>query len=148
MKQKPYVIASGHDKHGSCVVKITYDDKKYVIVKCKQAYDALKRIENGLNAFIRGGTNNPNGLYFHLYNYVKKHPHKEFKIQILLESDNAYKLLKLEQTELDAGKTNKAFLNNQTEAYIPAYNEDNRAYGWIPPHAVLNFNNWLKKRKK
>lgn len=147
MKKKPYVIASGHDKHGSCVAKITYDDKKYVIVKCKQAYGSLKRIENGLNAFIRGGTNNPNGLYFHLYNYVKKHPHKDFKVQILLESDNSYELLKLEQTELDEGRKNRAFLNNQVSAYIPPYDEVNRAYGWIPPHAVLNFNNWLKRRK-
>lgn len=148
MKKKPYVIASGNDKHGSCVAKITYDGKKYVIVKCKEAYGSLKRIENGLNAFIRGGSNSPTGLYFYLYNYVKKHPHKDFKVEILLESDNAYELLKLEQTELDAGKKKRAFLNNQVSAYIPPYDEDNQAYGWIPPHAVLNFNNWLKKRKK
>ena len=146
MKKRPYTIA-GPFQVGSCVVKITYDGKKYVIAKCKAAYDSIKRIENGLNAFIRGGNNNPDGLYFHLYNYVKKHPHKDFKVEILLESDNAYELLKREQIELNAGVNDRRFLNNQTYAYLPPYNEDNKAYGWIPPHAVLNYNNWLKKNK-
>jgi hypothetical protein len=147
MKPKPYTIASGAMLAGSCVLKITYDGKKYVIVKCKEAYGSLKRIENSLNAFIRGGVNNPEGLYVHLYNYVKKNPHRDFKVEILLESENCYHLLKQEQIELDRGKSNKAFLNNQVFAYIPPYNDVTRAYGWIPPHAVLNFNNWLERTK-
>lgn len=148
MKHKPYVIASGALKTGSCIAKVTYDNKKFIIVKCKDAYGSLKRIENGLNAFIRGGINNADGLYFHLYNYVKKHPRKDFKVTILLESDNTYELLKREQVELDNGIGNKDFMNNQLSAYIPAYNDDNRSYGWIPPHAVLNFYNWFKKTNK
>lgn len=147
MKLKPYTIASGAMLAGSCVIKVTYDGKKYIIVKCKEAYGSLKRIENGLNAFIRGGVNNPDGLYFHFNNYIKKHPHKNFKVEILRESENAYELLKLEQIELDRGKSNKAFLNNQIFAYIPPYNPITLAYGWIPPHAVLNFNNWLERTK-
>jgi len=39
-------------------------------------------------------------------------------------------------------------LNNQVEAYIPAYNEEKKMYGWIPPVAVLQFNNWLKSQRK
>ena len=147
MLKKSYVIASGNDKHGSCVVKITYDNKKYVIAKCKSAYDSLKRIENGLNAFIRGGTNNPDGLYFHFYNYIKRRPNKNLSVQVLLESESAYELLKLEHTLIQEGMKNKDFLNNQTEAYIPMYNDNTKAYGWIPTHAVLNFNNWRKKNK-
>lgn len=147
MKPKPYVIASGAMQIGSSVMKITYDGKKYIIVKCKMAYNSLKSIENSLNAFIRGGKNNPDGMYFHFFNYIKKHPHKEFIVEKLIESDNAYELLKREQLELYKGLMDRAFMNNQVNAYIPAYNEDNRAYGWIPAHAVLNFNNWLKKNK-
>lgn len=147
MKEKPYTIASGAMLTGSCVLKITYDGKKYIIVKCKEAYGSIKRIENALNGFVRGGVNNPEGLYFHFYNYIKKNPHKDFKVDVLLESDNCYELLKREQAELNAGISNKAFMNNQTIAYIPAYNDINRAYGWIPGHAVLNFNNWFKKNK-
>lgn len=147
MKQRPYTIASGRMIVGSCVLKITYDGKKYVIAKCKAGYDGLKRIENGLNAFIRGGTNNPEGIYFHLYNYVKKHPNKNFHVEVLLESDSAYQLLVREQQELYIGMNDRSFLNNQTKAYIPAYNDVNMAYGWIPGHAYMNFQNWLKKNK-
>lgn len=147
MQAKPYVFASGNMKVGSCVAKIVYDNKKYVIVKCKLAYNSLKNIENSLNAFIRGGKNNPDGLYFHFFNYIKKHPHKDFTVKVLLESDNAYELLKLEQQELYNGLSDRSFMNNQLEAYIPAYNEDNRAYGWIPGHAVLNFRNWQAKNR-
>lgn len=147
MNKKPYRFASGNMSTGSCVLKITYDDKKYVIAKCKQGYDGLKRIENGLNAFISTGNNNPAGIYFHLYNYVKKHPHKSFKVEVLLETDNVYQLLVREQEELYNGMSDRRFMNNQTEAYIPAYDETKTAYGWIPTHAVLNFKNWMKKNK-
>ncbi len=147
MKDKPYIIASGAMQAGSCVIKVTYDNKKYIIIKCKEGYASLKRIENALNAYIRGGVNNPDGLYFHFYNYIKKNPHKEFQVEVLLESASAYELLKREQTELNNGISDRRFMNNQVTAYIPAYNEDNRAYGWIPSHAVLNFNNWYKKNK-
>lgn len=148
MKQKPYIIASGAMQVGQCVLKIIYDGKKYVIVKCKDGYQSLKRIENALNGFIRGGSNNPEGVYFHFYNYIKKNPHKDFKVDVLLESDSAYELLKLEQTELESGRNDRKFMNNQVNAYIPQWNEDTKMYGnWIPPHAVLNYNNWLKKRK-
>ena len=147
MKPKPYVRASGAMQIGSSVMKVTYDDKKYIIVKCKMAYNSLKSIENSLNAFIRGGINNPEGLYFHFFNYIKKHPHKNFKVEKLIESDNAYDLLKREQQELYNGLNDRSFMNNQVTAYIPSYNEDNKAYGWIPAHSVLNFNNWLKKNK-
>lgn len=148
MKTKPYIIRGPYSV-GSCVVKVTYDGKKYVIVKCMNAYQGLKRIEDGLNAFIRGGVNNPTGLYFHLFTYVKKHPHKKFDIEVLLESNSAYLLLKKEQEELDLGLTSKACLNNQTAAYLPAYNDEKKMYGgWIPPHAVLNYNNWMERRKK
>lgn len=148
MKHNPYTFASGAMQTGQCVLRITYDGKKYVIAKGKEGFATLKRIENGLNAFIRGGINNPDGVYFHFYNYIKKNPRKEFKVDVLLESDSAYELLKLEQQELDKGKKDRRFMNNQVSAYIPQWNEDTKMYGnWIPPHAVMNFRNWLNKKK-
>lgn len=149
MKQKPYVIASGAMQAGQCVLKITYDGKKYIIAKGKEGYGTLKRIENSLNAFIRGGNNDPSGVYFHFFNYIKKNPHKNFVVEVLLESDSAYELLKREQTELDSGKNDRRFMNNQVNAYVPEWKDDTKMYGnWIPPHAVMNFRNWLKKRGK
>lgn len=149
MKEKPYTIASGAMQTGQCVLKITYDGKKYIIAKGKEGYATAKRIENSLNAFIRGGHNDPTGVYFHFFNYIKKNPHKDFKVEVLLESDSAYELLKLEQIELDKGKKDRKFMNNQVNAYIPEWKEDKQMYGnWIPGHAVMNYRNWFKKRPK
>lgn len=146
MKPVLYTIPGRHDI-GHCVTKVKFGNA-YVIVKCKQHYDAMKRIQDALHAFLRGGQNNPTGLYYHLFEYVKKHPDNKFQVSVLKESESTYELLKLEQELLDAGRGDKNCLNNATQAYIPQYNDETKLYGWIPPHAVLNFRNWLKSRPK
>lgn len=145
MLTKPYIIR-GNNWAGSSVVKIIYG-KKYVIAKCKTQPGSLKTIENDLNAFIRGGKINPNGLYYHLFMYVKAHPGNEFKVETLLENESGYLLLKMEQEQLEACRNDSAFLNNQINAHIPIFNEDTGMYGWITVNNVLNFNKWLKSRR-
>jgi hypothetical protein len=152
MKEKPYYIGSktfvGYSgEHTPAVLKISYG-KVYVIVKCKSQPGAIRNIENSLNAFIRGGKNNPDGLYFHLYNYVKAHPDNKFKTEILLESNSGYQLLKKEKQELDKGKVNPQFLNNQTEPYIPPFNDETDMFGWLKKNEVLNYYRWLKITKR
>lgn len=148
IKEKPYVIRGNQKLQTPCIVKITYGNR-YVIAKCKLQSAGLKRIEDNVNSFIRGGKNNPDGLYYFFLNYIKRQPGHKFKVQTLLASENAYELLKREQEELEKGFQSKKIMNNQAQAYIPNYNEEKEMYGgWIPQIAVLNFNNWLKKRKK
>ncbi|MEO7046570.1 MAG: hypothetical protein ABI091_14765 [Ferruginibacter sp.] len=146
MKEKPYRIIGDLWIETPSLVKVTYGNK-YVIVKCKKQSSSLKNIENGLNAFVRGGVNRPEGLYYHLFNYVKAHPNNHFKVTCILETDNVYHLLKAEQEELDRGFLNPNCLNNQTEAYIPEYDFDEKSFGWINQNYVLNFRKWLKNRK-
>ncbi|MEO7049658.1 MAG: hypothetical protein ABI091_30420 [Ferruginibacter sp.] len=146
MKAKPYRIIGDLQSDKPSLVKVSYE-KVYVIVKCKKQSSSLKSIENGLNAFIRGGNNNLQGLYFYLYDHVKRLPGGTFKVKCLMETDNVYELLKAEQEELDKGKLLTNFLNNQTEAYIPEYDFDEKSFGWISQNYVLNFRKWLKNRK-
>lgn len=135
--------------HEMAVAKIQYGDK-YVIVKCKNSIKTLKSIENGLNAFLRGGKNNPEGFHFHFYNYIKAHPGGKIRVDYLskINENDAYTLLVLEQEALDAGQGDPRMLNNQTMAHIPPYDEATCLYGWIPPAAVLNYQNWVKRRKR
>lgn len=146
MKPKPYIIQSSKFVE-KCVCRINYGDK-YVIAKLKHLNQGLDRIENALNAYIRGGKNNPNGLYCHLFDYVNSHPGGKFKVNVLLESENGYELLKKEQMELDLGRKDPNFLNNQIEAYIPERDPDTEMYGWLTTNEVLNFKKWLKGRSK
>lgn len=146
MKPKPYILRGDNYSLESAVIKISYG-KKYVIAKCKTQARYLKTMENDLNAFVRGGKNSPTGTYFHLYNYVKSHPDNVFKVECLLESSNGYELLKREQLELDLGRNNKNFLNNQVVALIPEYDEAAGSYGWISINSVLNFQKWLRNSR-
>lgn len=158
MLAKPYIIRGDNYCDESCVVEISYGffdtkaqreaPKPYVIAKMKKQAAGLKSIEDSLNAFIRGGKNNPGGIYFHLFNYVNDNPGQEFKVKTLLNIDNGYQLLKTEQLLLDAGRGNLLCLNNQLEAYIPAYNEDTKSYGWITRQNVMLFQKFMKARKK
>lgn len=145
MREKPYRIVGSVLKE-TCVLKLKYNSR-YVIVKCKNSIIGLKTIENALNAFIRGGKNNPSGLYYYLYNYVRDHPGGKFKVEYLLDSPNAYELLKKEQEELEAGRNDPNMLNNQTQAYIPQFDPETNSYGWIPMNAYLNFHKWLRSRR-
>lgn len=131
----------------SSVIKVTYGNK-FVIGKCKNQSGYLLTMEGDLNAFLRGGKNNPEGIYFHFYNYIKKHPGLSLEVEQVLQSDNGYLLLKAEQELLDKGLTNRKFMNNQVNARVPDYNEDTQMYGWINKSSVLNFQKWLKARKK
>lgn len=148
MKPKPFRIV-GSLKHENSVARVKYGDK-YVIVKCKDSIRTLKSIENGLNAFLRGGQNNLDGFHFHFYNHIQAHPGAKIKVEYLSSEGetDAYKLLVLEQEALDAGRNDPNMLNNQTLAHIPPYDESTGLYGWLPPGAVLNYRNWLKRRKR
>lgn len=146
IKEKPYRIVGDLWSEKPSLVKVSYDNK-YVVVKCKKQSSSLKSIENSLNAFIRGGANRPEGLYYHLFNYVKDHPGGHFKVTEILETENIYHLLKAEHEELGKGKNNPDFLNNQVEAYIPEYDYDEKSFGWISQNYVLNFRKWLKSRR-
>lgn len=148
MKPKPYRIIGNQYDPNPCVVKISYGDK-YVVVKCKTGSGTLKMIENGLNAFLRGGKNNPDGFHFHFYNHIKDNPGCQPKVSYVSQgSESHYQLLVLEQQELDRGLKDSNMLNNQREAYVPPYDDATGLYGWIPPGAVLNYQNWMKRRKR
>lgn len=142
MLTKPFIIR-GNNWAEQSVVKVSYGSK-FVIVKCKSQPGYLKTMENDLNAFMRGGVNREHGLYFHLYNFVKKNPNLVFKVETILESADGYLLLKAEQEQLDLHRNNKHFLNNQVNAYIPRYNEETQMYGWLTKNSVLNFQKWMK----
>lgn len=147
MQARPYTINGSLDRESS-VVKLFYGKKKFVVVKCKHEFTTLKSIEKQLAAFIRGGKENEGNMYLHLFRYVKDNPGETFKAVCVLESESAYQLLKAEQMELDKGRQNPDMLNNNTDAYVPQFNKDTQSYGWITLNEYLNFQKWLKTRKK
>jgi hypothetical protein len=148
MKEKLYNIIGRKHNVDSCVVKVTYGDK-YIIALCKNSFQGLKVIENGLHAFLRGGKNNPDGFYCHFFDYIKTHPGGQINVTYLsVEGDSPYTLLVTAQQALNAGLSDPNMLNNQREVYIGPYDEATGLYGWLTAAAVLNFRNWQKRQKK
>jgi hypothetical protein len=133
---------------GPCVYKLSFNDR-YVIVKAKESHKSIEAIQKALNQFMRHSESQrkPQNLYYHFFSYVESKQEGIFTIETIKESDNPYELLKTEQESLWASVNDKKCLNNNTEAYIPEYNEETGMYGWIPKSSALNFQKWLKSHK-
>lgn len=136
------------DKIGSCVFKLTYNDK-YLFVKGKSFIGAMLCISRGLKVFANKTTkdNKIDNIYYHLFVYVIDNPDYEFGIDMILVSDNPYKLLVKEQKCLTEGRKDPNCLNNTIDAYVPAYREETGMYGWINKGYYLNFLKWKKRNK-
>lgn len=137
----------------SCVYKLYYGDR-YVIVKGKTLAGSIYLIEKGYANFISswGGAggkewdDDANLFYKKFYLYIHKHPKLQFKVQVILESNNAYDLLVCEQNEIDACMSKKKCLNSNLYAYIPKFRPKTDSHGWISKTDVNSFNEFLNNR--
>jgi hypothetical protein len=145
--QLPALLIPGVDMEaGSCVFKLHYGSK-YVIIKGKTMSGVIYLFEKGYAhflAFDHSAGDKRNVYYFKFYSYIKSHPNLQFKIEMLLESENAYQLLKMEQIALNISIKDKNCLNNNLTAYIPQYRATTQSYGWINKGSVLSFKRYLK----
>lgn len=153
-----FTISNLDQETGSCLFKLFYGDR-YVIAKGKTLAGSVFLIEKGYAYFLAGGGgtgrrnlggegqkegDGKNTYYRKFYSYIKKNPALEFRIEVILESENAYQLLKQEQIELTKAIRDKRLLNNNITAYIPKYRKSTASYGWISRGHVLSFKKFLK----
>ncbi len=147
-----------------CVYKLYYGDV-YVIVKGKTLSGSIYLIEKGYAYFVAGGGGSQDNLhpsekrkefgegqkegttnntfYWQFYTYMQHNPNLNGRIEIILESNNAYQLLKAEEMALEKAIKDRNCLNNNVHAYIPKKKKDGM-YGWIKPTWVLNYKRFLK----
>lgn len=125
-----------------CVFKLFWGER-YVIVKCKMFARAKTIIEQSLKYHLKTGMHDK--LYEKFFSYIKSTPFHSFQVEILLESNNPYQLLKKEQSELDLCKTDINCMNTSFEAYVPQFTQVNGVGSWINRGYYLNFCIWRKK---
>lgn len=150
------VLTDEQAEVGSCVYKLTVSGK-YLIVKAKSLESSLFFIDKGFQAFLmRGGqrrgmvncgkgqkegdTNNT--FYMPLYKLLKKNVNAPVSVEILLESDDAFELLKCEHEALNLAIRDKKCINTNVKAYIPVFNEKTQMYNWISKEDVDKFKYW------
>jgi hypothetical protein len=138
----------------SCVYKLYYGDK-YLIVKGKTLAGSIFFIEKGYASVISSGGGkqrthdiqkeweDKNKFYFKFYKHIYDNPKLQFRIEVLLETNNAYHLLKREQQELTKSIRDKKCLNSNLTSYIPKFNTKTNMYGWITKKQVASFRRFL-----
>lgn len=140
----------------SCVYKLYYGDR-YVIIKAKSLAGSIYLFEKGYAAFVAGGggTGNKkagegqkewdgtNTYYFKFYSYIHDNPKQEFMVEVLLETNNGYQLLKKEEQELSKCISDKKCFNSNVTAYIPKFRSKTNSYGWLSKRNVADFRRFL-----
>lgn len=134
----------------SCVYRLWYNSK-YLVLKTKTLYWSVEKIKKGLHYFLKHTehSHDPKSLGYKLYNYVEDYPGNNFSIEVILQSDSAYELLRREQQELDKSKQDTNCLNVKFDAYAPRYmqsNKKDKPQTWIKRGTYLNFLRWKKTR--
>lgn len=131
-----------------CVYKLYYGDR-YIINKCQQLAPSLYMLQNGYANYIAYEVTpfdqKKNKLYLNFYEYIKKHPDLPFRLEILMQSDNPYQILKAEQIALNKAINDKKCLNSELVIYIPKWRPETKTWGsWIKNSHMLNFKKFLK----
>lgn len=132
-----------------CVYKLWYADK-YIVVKCKTLVRSVQNINTNIEYYFKhlNHDKHQKDNYLQFYQHIQQHPGKQFKIDILLQSNNPYQLLIAEQTALDAGMEDENCLNILFDAYIPQSTQRNGEKSWINRGYYLNFCIWRKKLRE
>ena len=108
---------------GSCVYKLSWG-RGFCIIKAKNLYVSLNMFKKSLNQYSKGSPaqHKPTNLYAKFFKYIVSHPDNSFKVQVLVNSDSGYKLLRAEQHFIKKSKKNKYCMNSRRGAYIPQWN--------------------------
>ncbi len=147
-----------YSENESCVYKLFYGER-YVIIKAKVLAGSIFLFEKGYAAFIGagGGTGWGNGgqgqkewdgtntFYFKFYTYIHNNPGLKFRVEILLETNDPYQLLKREEQELRRCMNDKKCYNSNITAYIPKFRSKTNSYGWISKRNVADFRRFLSR---
>lgn len=132
-----------------CVYKI-HCWEKYIIVKAQTLFGSITSLNRDYDNFVRLQHKDFSGrhsFYIRFFTYRYNNPSLKVWIELILETKNAYQLLKREETELSEAITDVNCLNNNVHAYIPQKRTDGM-YGWIKPTWVLNFKRFTKTQSR
>lgn len=147
-----FIFPQDHHEITSCVFKLSIG-KKYLYVKSKSLASGIFFIEKGYQSFIaRGGYkgsksfgkgqkegHTKNTLYWRLYKLIHANPTTPIEVEVIIESLDAYELLKTEHELLEKSAKDKNCINNNIYPYIPKYNSKANAYNWIPVDVVEKY---------
>lgn len=128
-----------------CVYKLWYENR-FVVVKCKTLFRSVDNITKGFAFFLTGTkkAQKEEDYYHEFFSFIQENPFNNFKIEVILQSNNPLELLKCEQRQLNIAKYDPRCMNNNFDAYIPKFTQVNGKKSWINRGYYLNFMQWKK----
>lgn len=143
-----------------CVFKLSYGSK-YIISMGRSLAWPIKSIQDDIDRYVdnMNSAKSKERLYWKFCRIVKLGKTREFKIEVILESENPYQLLKCCQISLDNVKGDTNCLNTFFTPYISKriqtapkflkerkYKDGTQNNSWINRGHYLNFKRWQRRR--
>lgn len=153
-------IPDGIKDAKACVFKLYYGEK-YIISMGRSLAWPIKTIQADIDRYSDNleSAKSHERLYWKFCRLVKLGKEREFKIEVLLESESPYQLLKRCQLELDNSIEDINCLNTFFEPYISKriqtstkflkerkYKDGTLNISWINRGHYLNFRKWKSNR--
>lgn len=140
-------IPSDIDQFQGYVYKLWYQER-FVIVKCKTLWRSVDNITKGFSFFLTGTkkAQKEEDYYHEFFVFVQENPFNDFRVEVILQSNNPLELLICEQKQLNIAKYDPRCMNNNFSAYIPKFTQVNGKKSWINRGYYLNFMQWKKKQ--
>lgn len=121
--------------------------KHYLIWKGKSLLQSCQFLAEGIERYIRLKKNDEADYLFHVCNHIKRTRGIKATVKVIAnefkkpdsEAINGFRMLKMEQELLDRAKKDPLCLNNNAEAYVPA---------WINNPHIERFEQYRKDRAK
>lgn len=120
---------------------------RFFIVKTK----SLSWLETELNRCLK--SYNINGLkadnmFLPIIKYIHNNGYYEIEVRPIIQSDNAYKVIKSEYVALKQAQGNTKCLNQSFEPYTPVFNSKTGMFGWLTVNQFLNYKKFVKNEQR
>ena len=129
--EKWHIEVPTHQYESIPTVFKVYFGKKYFIWKGKSLLQSCQYLAESIERYIRLQKNIDTDYLYHVCNHIKKTRSQLATVEVIdnsfvrsikgAESINGYALMVAEQKLLDKAKNDELCLNNNEEAYVPAW---------------------------
>lgn len=130
-----------------CVYRLWYHDR-YVIMKGKTLAGNFFLFQKGFRYYKPDTDPDKPELHEHIYRYMADNPGGVYRIELLGEGNDHYKLLVMELDELRSSAKDKKCLNGNAEPYVPKFNKKTKRFGWLNQGAALNYFKIIKSERQ
>lgn len=116
---------------------------KFFIVKTKSLTWLEMELNRCLKSYNISGLKVTN-MFFPIIKYIHNNGYYEIEVKPIIQSENAYQVIKAEYLALKEAKGNTKCLNQSFEPYTPQFNSKTGMFGWLTVNQFLNYKKFLK----